>query len=605
MITTFAKTNYRGNQETFGIKEDDRRRHVYMMGKTGMGKTNLLQTMMIQDIINGKGVAYVDPHGDTAEDLLKFIPANRINDVVYFNPADMDYPVAFNILENVNEEHKHLIASGMMGVFKKIWPDVWSPRMEHILNYTILALLDYPGSTMLGINRILTDKQYRNKVLNKVKDPIVKSFWYNEFSKWNERYLGEAIAPIQNKVGQFIATPIIRNIVSQTKSTIKMREIMDSGKILIVNLSKGRIGDEAMQLLGGMIVTKLQLAAMERVDIDEEERKDFYLYVDEFQNFVSDNFANILSEARKYRLNLTIAHQYIGQLINDGNPSMRDAVFGNVGTIITFRVGAEDAEFLEKEFEPYVMAHDLVNLPKYEIYLKLMIDGVAGDAFSAKTLPPMGSQEAANVEEKAIRVSRERYGKSRKIIEDKIERWISNEKENKPKKNSQKSIVDNKDKKGSKSKERFEDKKDGQDKIETVKIREVKEEKKPENKESVPEKNSQPQKKLHKANCSRCEKDIELKFKPDGVRDVYCKECLLKVRREKQEKKAKEKKDKNLKKPEKSQVNKGNKEREDSSYIKVKKEEQEKIGSLDLEKKDQDNVDLVGLKKHIKEARKH
>ncbi|MBD3244839.1 MAG: type IV secretion system DNA-binding domain-containing protein [Candidatus Moranbacteria bacterium] len=488
MITVFAKTNFRSQEEVFGIKTDDRRRHMYIIGKTGMGKTNLLQTMIIQDIYAGNGLAYIDPHGDTAEELLKYIPKNRINDVVYFNPADLDYPIAFNVLENVNEEHKHLIASGMMGVFKKIWPDVWSPRMEHILNYTLLALLDYPGSTMLGINRMLSDKQFRNKVLNKVQDPIVRSFWVNEFAKWNERYMNEAIAPIQNKVGQFIATPVIRNIVSQTKSTLRMRDIMDNGKILIVNLSKGRIGEEAMQLLGGMVVTKLQLAAMERVDIDEEKRKDFYMFVDEFQNFATESFANILSEARKYRLNLTLAHQYIGQLIKEGNTYVRDAVFGNVGTLISFRIGAEDAEVIEKEFEPVVSVQDLVNLPKYNVYLKLMIDGIAGGAFSASTLPPLAAPLESDPD-KVIKVSRQRYGKDRKVIEGKISRWSLNE-----------------DQKSQLQKQNF------------------KETQKPEKADKNKNKD------LHKAKCDNCNVEILLPFKPDGIRETFCKKCFQELK---------------------------------------------------------------------------
>ncbi|KKQ48057.1 MAG: hypothetical protein US66_C0002G0001, partial [Candidatus Moranbacteria bacterium GW2011_GWD2_37_9] len=281
-ITFFAKTNFRNRETEFGIKTDDRRRHIYVIGKTGMGKTNLLEHLVIQDIRNGHGVAYIDPHGDTAEKILKAVPAERINDVIYLNPSDAEYPIAFNILEAVDEDKKNLVASGMMGVFKKIWPDVWSPRMEYILNNTILALLDYPGSTMLGVSRMMSDKDYRKRVYVKIKDPVVKSFWINEFDKWEDRFRKEAVAAIQNKVGQFLSSSVIRHIVGQPKSTIDMREIMDNKKILIVNLSKGRIGEDAMRLLGGMIVTKIQLGVMGRVDIPEDERKDFYLHVDEF-----------------------------------------------------------------------------------------------------------------------------------------------------------------------------------------------------------------------------------------------------------------------------------------------------------------------------------
>ncbi|MDP1833339.1 MAG: type IV secretion system DNA-binding domain-containing protein [Candidatus Moranbacteria bacterium] len=422
-INFFAKTNFRNQERVFGIKRDDRRRHMYVIGKTGMGKSNLLENMAIQDIRNGEGVCVVDPHGEFAEKMLKAVPDNRINDVVYFNPSDAEFPIAFNILESVDDDKKNLVASGMMGVFKKIWPDVWSARMEYILNNTILALLDYPGSTMLGVNRMMMDLDYRKRVYPKIKDPVVKSFWINEFDKWEDKFRKEAVAAIQNKVGQFLSSSVIRHIVGQPKSTIDMRDIMDNQKILIVNLSKGRIGEDSMRLLGGMIITKIQLGAMGRVDMPEERRKDFYLYVDEFQNFATESFANILSEARKYHLNLILAHQYINQLIFDGNGTVRDAVFGNVGTIVSFRVGAEDAEHLEKEFEPVFMMNDIVNLSKYHIYLKLMIDGVAGDAFSATTLPPLNLGDTEGVEEKVIRVTRERYGKSKAEVEDRIARW--------------------------------------------------------------------------------------------------------------------------------------------------------------------------------------
>lgn len=418
-ITIFGKTNFRGEEKPFGIKLDDRRRHMYIIGKTGMGKSVMLQNLVIQDIIKGRGVAFIDPHGDSAEYILNFIPKSRINDVVYFNPSDLENPVAFNILEAVDEDHKHLIASGMMGVFKKIWPDVWSPRMEYILNNTILALLDYPGSTMLGINRMMSDQNFRRQVVDNLKDPIVRSFWIEEFGKWDPRFMREATAAIQNKVGQFVSTPIVRHIVGQPNSTIKMREIMDQGKILIVNLAKGRIGEEAMSLLGGMVVTRLYLAAMERVDVEESTRRDFFLYVDEFQNFATESFASILSEARKYRLSLIVAHQYIAQLTEE----VRDAVFGNVGTLVTFRVGAGDAEFMEKEFEPMVMMNDLINLPKYQIYLKLMIEGVTGNAFSAKSLPPFPAPLASH-NNKVIKASQERYGRPRKEIEEKIHKWM-------------------------------------------------------------------------------------------------------------------------------------------------------------------------------------
>lgn len=416
-VVAFAYTNFRNLKKKFGIKPDDRRRHMYIIGKTGMGKSTLIENMVIQDIRNGKGVALVDPLGDLVERILKFIPSNRINDVVYFNPADFQYPLAFNVLESIDPTHHHLVTSGLIAVFKKIWVDSWGPRLEYVLRNTILSLLEYPGSTLLGVTRMLVDKKFRQKVVDKITDPIVKAFWLDEFNAYSNQFRTEAVSPIQNKVGQFLSSSVIRNIVGQSKSTIDMRTIMDSGKILLMNLSKGRIGEDNASLLGAMMITKLQLAAMSRVDTPEAERRDFYLYVDEFQNFATESFATILSEARKYRLNLTIAHQYIEQL----DETVQAAVFGNVGTIICFRVGAADAEFLVKEFEPTFTEIDLVNLTKYDVYLRLMIDGVASDPFSATTLPPLDGETENG--EKVIFASRERYANTKESVEEKITRW--------------------------------------------------------------------------------------------------------------------------------------------------------------------------------------
>ena len=471
-INFFGETTFRNQRKKFGIKTDDRRRHVYAIGKTGVGKTVMLKNMAIQDIQQGKGIGFIDPHGEAAEELLDFIPSDRINDVVYFNPADLDFPIAFNIVEKVNVEHRHLVASGLMGVFKKIWPDVWSARMEYILNNSILALLEYPGSTLLGVNRMLADPAYRKKIVDKVTDPVIKSFWVQEFARYTQRYEVEATAAIQNKVGQFISNPLIRNIIGQVKSSVDMRKIMDEKKILIVNISKGRIGEDNSRLLGALLITKLQLAVMSRVDIPEEKRQDFFLYVDEFQNFATQSFTNILSEARKYRLSLILGHQYITQMEEE----VRDAVFGNVGTIVVFRVGAEDAEYLEKEFAPEFVAEDLVNLPKYNIDLKLMIDGVAGSAFSAETLPPLPKLEESN-REKIIKASRERYSIPRKIVEEKIAKWTGTS--NLPEAPLQES-------------------------------RQV----------------------LYDAKCSLCGKWTKVIFPPDASRPVYCKTCLKKVRDE-------------------------------------------------------------------------
>ncbi len=403
----------------FGIKTDDRRRHMYVVGKTGTGKTTMLENMVIADMRAGRGVGVVDPHGEFAEKMLDFVPENRIDDVVYFNPADINHPIAFNPLEHVDIEYRHLIASGIMGVFKKIWPDVWSARMEYILNNSLLALLEYPGSTLLGIMRMLAEKDYRNKIVENLRDPVIKAFWVNEFARYTQRLETEAVAAIQNKVGQFIANPLIRNIMGQPHSSINMRKVMDEGKILIVNLSKGKIGEDNSALLGAMMITKLQLAAMGRVNAPMEERRDFYLYVDEFQNFSTESFATILSEARKYRLNLILAHQYINQLVHDKNTKVRDAVFGNVGTIACFRIGADDAEYLEREFMPEFVAQDLVNLAKYHIYIKLMIDGMASKPFSAQTLEPLEVQEVS-CKDAIIENSRNKYGTPRSVVEEKI-----------------------------------------------------------------------------------------------------------------------------------------------------------------------------------------
>ena len=472
-INFFATTTFRNQKKKFGIKIDDRRRHFYIVGKTGTGKTTLLKNMAVQDIRDGRGVCFIDPHGEQAEELLDFIPEERIKDVIYFNPADIEHPIAFDVMEDVAVESRHLVASGLMGVFKKIWPDVWSARMEYILSNSILALLEHPDSTLLGINRLLSDSAYRKEVVEGLTDPVVKAFWTQEFARYTQRYEVEATAAIQNKIGQFISSPLIRNIIGQVRTSFDIREVMDSSKILILNLSKGKIGEDSSRLLGGLLITKLQLAAMSRVDMPEKERKDFFMYVDEFQNFATESFVNVLSEARKYRLSLILAHQYITQM----EETVRDAVFGNVGTIISFRVGAEDAEYLEKEFIPEIVAEDLVNLPKYLIYLKLMIDGVAGRPFSAQTLPPFKREEESQ-KEKIIEFSRKKYSTPREIVEKQIAEWTG---------------------------------------------------------DYIIQKPTNPDVILYDAKCKGCEKEIKVPFKPDGVRPVYCKTCLKKIEEEKKE----------------------------------------------------------------------
>ncbi len=422
-ITYFAETDYRNKRTRFGIKASDRSRHMYVIGKTGMGKSTLLENMAIQDIQNGEGMAFIDPHGGTVEKLLDYIPEHRIQDVVYFAPFDLEYPMAFNVMENIGADKRHLVASGLMSTFKKIWVDAWSARMEYILNNTILALLEYPEATLMGVNKMLSDKEFRKTVLEHVTDPSVKSFWIDEFAKYTERMAQEAVPAIQNKIGQFTANPLIRNIISQPTSSFDIRDMMDKKKILLINLSKGRIGEQNAALLGGMLITKIYLAAMSRADISAsvlESLPSFYFFVDEFQSFASDSFADILSEARKYKLAMTITHQYVEQMGDE----VKAAVFGNVGTMIIFRVGSTDADIFEKEFAPVFTAEDIVNLDKRQIYLRLMIDGVGSKPFSAVTLPPIQIAGGVSFREQVIAASRQQYTTDRKIVEDKIKIWI-------------------------------------------------------------------------------------------------------------------------------------------------------------------------------------
>jgi energy-coupling factor transporter ATP-binding protein EcfA2 len=422
-ITYFGQTDARNKKVNFGIKAKDRTKHVYVIGKTGMGKSTLLENMAVQDIKNGEGMAFLDPHGKTAELLLEYIPENRRQDVVYFAPFDMDYPISFNVLENVDHDKRHLVVSGLMSTFKKIWQDAWSARMEYILTNTLLALLEYPDATLLGVNRMLSDKEFRKQVVACVTDPSVKSFWVQEFANYTERMAAEAVPAIQNKIGQFTANALIRNMIGQPKSSFNIREMMDKSKIFIVNLSKGRIGESNANLLGGMIITKIYLAALSRADVSDNVIKklpNFYLFVDEFQSFANESFADILSEARKYKLNLTMAHQYIEQMEEE----VRAAVFGNVGTMIVFRVGAYDAEVLEKEFAPQFTAEDIVNLGIFQIYLKLMIDGISSSPFSATTLPPIPLPEKSNATA-VIEESRRQFASKRVDVEKKIELWLA------------------------------------------------------------------------------------------------------------------------------------------------------------------------------------
>lgn len=381
-VTYLAQTNFRNEEKTFGIKRADRRAHMYVIGKTGTGKSTLLETLVRQDMNNGEGLALLDPHGDLVEKLLTAIPEERKKDLIYFNVSDILNPLGFNPLENVPVEKRSLAASGLLDAFKKIWADSWGPRLEHILRNAILTLMDQPSATMADILRLLSDSDFRRAAALRVYNPHVRAFWLGEYESYPARLRAEAIAPIQNKVGAFLSNPILNNILSQAKSAFELRHVMDERKILLVNLAKGKIGEDASSLLGALLVTKIGLAGLSRADAPEGNRSDFYLYMDEFQNFATLSVASMLSELRKYKVNMILSHQYLTQL----DLQVRDAILGNVGTIVSFRLGLTDAEILAKEFYPVFSAKDLVSLPNYHIYLRLMIDGVVSQPFSGETL---------------------------------------------------------------------------------------------------------------------------------------------------------------------------------------------------------------------------
>ncbi len=404
-INFFARTEFKNTTATFGLKKDDRRKHLYIMGKTGTGKSTMIANMAINDMKNGEGMAVIDPHGDLCDILLDFIPAHRINDVAYLDPSDLEYPFHLNPLEMKNPAYRELIASGIVSIFYKLYHYSWGPRLEYILRNTILTLLHVPDSTLLQVPELLTNDRYREKVLEKLDDRVLKNFWLNEFAKMSPQMRTEATSPILNKVGQFLSSQTIRNIVGSPTSTIDLEEMMNKGKIVIVNLSQGKLGEDASALLGAMIITKMQLAAMNRVYVGESERRDFYLFVDEFQNFATQTFIKILSEARKYRLNLTLANQYIGQIDED----VQKAIFGNAGSMVTFSVGAGDARLMSREFGEKYEESELVGLGNFQIALKLSIDNHTSNPFSAVTLPLPRSRNQNR--EKVIRSSRQRYAK--------------------------------------------------------------------------------------------------------------------------------------------------------------------------------------------------
>lgn len=404
-INFFAKTEFKNKNQIFGIKTEDRRKHIYIIGKTGVGKSTLIANMAIDDIRKDRGIGIIDPHGDLSETILDFIPKRRLNDVVYLEPFDMERPFSLNVLEIKNKQQKDLVASGIVSIFYKLYRDSWGPRLEYILRNVILTLLEAPGATLVNILALLSNTDYRKKVVKSLNDPVLVNFWEKEFAKMPDRLKAEAISPIQNKVGQFVTSKMIRNIIGKTKSSIDLEQIMNEEKILILNLSQGKLGEDNTALLGAMIITQLQLAAMNRSFIKEHDRKDFFLYVDEFQNFATHSFIKILSEARKYRLSLTMANQYIEQL----DEEIQRAIFGNVGTLASFVVGARDAYVLSKEYGEIYTESDLVSLGKYEVVMKLSIDGMTSAPFPATTLPLPALKN--DNREKIIRLSKEKYGR--------------------------------------------------------------------------------------------------------------------------------------------------------------------------------------------------
>ncbi len=416
-VSAFGMTNYHNNFIPFGIRRSDRRRHLYAVGKSGSGKSKLLELLIYDDLMNNKGLAVLDPHGDLVDAVLRYVPKHRIEDVVILDPADIDFPIAFNPLEHVDETYKMQVTIGFLQIFKKLFGSNWSDRLEHVLRYTTLALLDSNNTTVLSILKMLTDKNYRQKIVARIQDSVVKNFWVSEFAAWSEKFDADAITPLLNKVGQFVATNMIRNMVGQPKTKFDIRDIMDNRKILLVKVSKGLLGEENSSLIGSMFITKLYQAAMSRADTPEEQREDFYLYVDEFQNFATETFAEILSEARKYRLNLTIAHQYMGQL----SDVVRKTVFGNVGSMISFRVGADDAGILAEEYNPIFKERDIINLGVREFYIKMSVNGELREAFSGRTLDAPNLTEDYTKE--IIAASRRKYCLPRPDVETLLAQW--------------------------------------------------------------------------------------------------------------------------------------------------------------------------------------
>ena len=420
-----ARTNHRGLGETFGILGADRLHHVYVIGKTGTGKSTLLRNIVLRDIVEGRGVGLIDPHGNLAEELLSYIPRQRLegvggNDVIYFDPSDVEYPIGFNLLDDVSPLRRDLVASAVVSAFKSIWSDAWGASTEDLLRNSVLTLMENPGSTLLGVPRLLKEPEFRKRMVWRVRNLEVRRFWEEEYARYDAGYREQKIAPLLNKVRTLLSTDILRNILGQPRSGFSIREVVDQGKIFIANLSKGKLGEDKTALLGSLLVAAFGNAALSRASEDRslDSFRRFYLAVDEFHSFTTESFATILSEARKYGLALTLAHQFIDQLA----PPVRSAVFGNVGTLICFRVGNTDAVPLAQEFAPEFEEEDLVNLPNHKMVLKLMIHGQASRAFSATSLPPLREERRRTAH--TVAQTRRRLARPKAAVEERLRRWL-------------------------------------------------------------------------------------------------------------------------------------------------------------------------------------